>query len=61
MTWNDLIDKLNLLPNSALNTDVTIKFEDEIYKVDDGLFVSLNTDVLDAGHPYIAIQMEGEF
>ena len=33
----------------------------EIYKVDGGLFVSLNTDVLDAGHPYIAIQMEGEF
>ena len=55
MTWSELIEKLSLLPKSALETDVTIQFEDEIYKANGGLFLTLHTDVLDKGHPYILV------
>lgn len=60
MTWSELIEKLSLLPKSALETDVTIQFEDEIYKANGGLFLTLHTDVLDKGHPYIAVDVVEE-
>jgi hypothetical protein len=55
LTWAELIEKLDMLPQSALNTDVTVQFENEIYKVNGGLFLTLHTDVLDKGHPYILV------
>lgn len=60
MTWNELIEKLVMLPQSALNTDVTVQFENEIYKVNGGLFLTLHTDVLDKGHPYILVDEGNE-
>lgn len=52
MTYGELLEKLYGLTPKQLNLDVTVQFGDEYLPVGT-LIVTKETDVLDAGHPYL--------
>lgn len=53
MTWRELRDKLNSLTDEQLDTDVTIADASGEFHPMDSFAITDETDVLDAGHPYI--------
>lgn len=52
-TYKDLLNKLNKMNESQLNSDITIYNDDE-YRKATLVFADESVDVLDDGHPIIA-------
>ena len=53
-TYRDLLNKLNNMNESQLNSDITILSTDNEYYMSTLLFTDESCDVLDEGHPVIA-------
>mgnify|MGYP006292749401 CR=1 FL=1 len=52
ITYRDLLNKLQKLNESQLNSDITILNNDEYYKAT-LVFTDKRVDILDEGHPVI--------
>ena len=55
ITYRDLLNKLQKLNESQLNSDITVQIDDEFYKAT--MYLTDNRiDILDEGHPVIVRQ-----
>ena len=55
ITYRDLLNKLQKLNESQLNSDITVQIDSEFYKAT--MYLTDNSiDILDEGHPVIVRQ-----